>query len=184
MNSSILKRKHFNRSLTISLMSIFIMLSLVFNVFAEPDSSFYESLEYFHGHTCAGSIFGARLGYAAKTAMRDHGKLKAQYFDLSCPIDGIQYAAGTTYGNRALDVIDQNDHHLILIDKESGKKVDARITEQAIEKGKRFRELSNGLRSLDPESDEALILKKEKNSVLDWLKTAPDSQVVIIQITK
>jgi len=30
----------------------------------------YSQLEKFHGHVCAGSIFGARLGLAAKDALK------------------------------------------------------------------------------------------------------------------
>lgn len=182
MNDLRIKRQLGNRYLTILLFGIFISSALVSGVLAGPDAELYDLLERFHGHTCAGSIFGARLGYAAKAAMGDHGKLKAQYFNLSCPVDGIQFAAGTTYGNRALEIIEQDDHRLILIDTKSGKKVEARLTEQALEKGKAFREISSKLRSLDSESDESIMLKKEKESVLDWLKTAPDSQVVNVQI--
>lgn len=45
-----------------------------------------------HGHVCAGSIFGARLGLAAKeslSAAGGEGKLTAAYFSHSCPVDGI-----------------------------------------------------------------------------------------------
>src|SRR5512136_1545214 len=54
-------------------------------------------LERFHGHTCPGSLMGLRLGMAAKEALKGSGKLRAKCFALSCPVDGIQVGAGTTY---------------------------------------------------------------------------------------
>ena len=176
------KKKFGNRYLVVLLSAAILSTTFFSGVLAGPGAEFYDSLERFHGHTCAGSIFGARLGYAAKAAMGDHGRLKAQYFDLSCPVDGIQFAAGTTYGNRVLEIDDQDEHRLILIDTESGKKVEARLTKQAMEKGQMFREISSRLRSLDPDAKDAIELKKEKESVLDWLKTAPDSNVVDVRI--
>lgn len=73
------------------------------------DAGFYEFLHRFHGHTCAGSLMGARLGFAAKAALAaagGEGKFKAKVYLLACPVDGVQAAAGTTYGNRALEVED------------------------------------------------------------------------------
>ena len=53
------------------------------------DPALYELLQKFHGHTCAGSLFGARLGLAAKQALKDAGgtgNFTARYYDLSCPV--------------------------------------------------------------------------------------------------
>jgi formylmethanofuran dehydrogenase subunit E len=70
---------------------------------APPDAEVYTFLERFHGHTCAGSLMGLRLGVAAKEALKENGKLKAKCFVLARPVDGIQVGAGTTYGNKALE---------------------------------------------------------------------------------
>ncbi|HZV80701.1 MAG TPA: formylmethanofuran dehydrogenase subunit E family protein, partial [Geobacteraceae bacterium] len=73
----------------------------------------FTQLGQFHGHVCAGSLFGARMGLAAKEALRKaggEGRLKARYYDLSCPLDGIQVGAGTTYGNASLVVEDRDEH--------------------------------------------------------------------------
>ena len=172
------------RYVAVLLLSVSILISLFSAVLAGPGPALYDSLEKFHGDACAGSVFGARLGFAAAEAMGKHGKLKAQYFDLSCPVDGIQLSTGATYGNRGLEVLDQDDHRLVLTDTDSGKKVEARLTEQALEQGRRIREISAKLRSIDVESDEAVALKNDKESALDWLKTAPDSLVVTIEITE
>lgn len=172
------------RYMAVLLLCVSISIFTFSAVLAGPDSDFYDSLEKFHGDACAGSIFGARLGFAAVDALGDHGKLKAQYFDLSCPVDGIQLSTGATYGNRKLEVLDQDDHRLVLTDTDSGKKIEARLTEQALEQGKKIREISAKLRSIDAESDEAAALKKNKESALDWLKTAPDSLVVTVEVTE
>jgi formylmethanofuran dehydrogenase subunit E len=184
LDKLIQERKLLTRYLTILLLIFLQFATLSPVVLAEPDAAFYDLLQQFHGDNCAGSIFGARLGYAAKHEMGDCGKLTAQYFDLSCPVDGIQLATGATYGNRGLEVLDQDDHRLILTDAESGKKVEARLTEQALEQGRKLREVSNKPRSSDPNSDEAMALQRDKESLLNWLRTAPDSLVVNVQVVK
>ncbi len=84
---------------------------------ASETTDLYEVLERFHGHVCGGSLMGARLGLAARAALElsmSKGKFKARYFSLACPVDGIQVAAGTTYGNRAIEVEDRDEQRLLL----------------------------------------------------------------------
>lgn len=149
-----------------------------------PDPEIYAFLERFHGHTCAGSLMGLRLGLAAKTALKASGKLKAKCFVLACPVDGIQVGAGTTYGNKALEVEDVKENYLILTDVENGRQVEARLTQAAMEKGKSFRSLSSKGRSHPPGSQERLRFEKEIKEVLDWFRTAPDPEVVTIRTLK
>ena len=99
-----------------------------------PTAVQYSQLETFHGHVCAGSIFGARLGLAAREALKEAGgtgKFTARYYDLSCPVDGIQVAAGTTYGNKALTVQDRDEHRLLLTAAGNKRVVEARLTKNA-----------------------------------------------------
>jgi formylmethanofuran dehydrogenase subunit E len=138
-------------------------------------------LERFHGHTCPGSLMGLRLGMAAKEALKGSGKLKAKCFMLSCPVDGIQVGAGTTYGNKALEVEDRNELRLILTDVTSGRQVEARLTQRAEEMGKTYRDLSNQGRSCPPGSPDRLRIEKEMGAVLEWFRTAPDAEVVTIR---
>lgn len=151
---------------------------------APPDAETYALLERFHGHTCAGSLMGLRLGLAAKEALKGEGKLKAKCFVLSCPVDGIQVGAGTTYGNKALEVEDRNELYLVLTDVKSGRQVEARLTKEAMEMGKNFRDLSNKSRSQTSGSPEQLRFDKEAKAVLDWFRTAPDSEVVAVRTLK
>lgn len=147
----------------------------------------YVSLERFHGHVCAGSLMGARLGLAAKSALERagiQGKLKAQYFSLSCPVDGIQMTAGTTYGNRALEVQDRNDQQLLLSDEKSGHQVEARLTATANEKALSTREINKKARSLPAGSPERKKLEQSLEAVYTWLKTAPDAEVVAIRLLR
>jgi formylmethanofuran dehydrogenase subunit E len=146
-----------------------------------PDTEIYTFLERFHGHTCAGSLMGLRLGLAAKEALKGNGKLRAKCFLLSCPVDGIQVGAGTTYGNKALEVEDRNELHLILTEVQSGRQVEARLTQKAVDMGKSFRNLSGKARSHTSGSPEQLRLENEIKAVLDWFRTAPDAEVVIVR---
>ncbi len=149
-----------------------------------PDPAIYSLLETFHGHVCAGSLFGARLGHAAKEALAaagGEGKLKATYYDLSCPVDGIQVAAGTTYGNGALVVKDQNRHRLILSAEKNKRQVEARLTRKAEGLGNSTRELRKKAGSLPKDSPDRKRLEQEVNEILEWLRTAPTAEVVTIK---
>ena len=161
-----------------------IMVNTTTAISAPRDAEVYIFLERFHGHTCAGSLMGLRLGVAAKEALKGNGKLKAKCFVLACPVDGIQVGAGTTYGNKALDVEDRNEVCLILTDVKSGRQVEARLTKEAMEMGKSYRDFSSKSRSHTPGSPERLRFEKEANAVLDWFRTAPDSEVVTIRSPK
>ena len=148
---------------------------------APPDAETCERLERFHGHTCPGSLMGLRLGLTAKEALKGHGKLKAKCFILACPVDGIQVGVGTTWGNRGLEVENRGEMSLVLTDVESGRQVEARLTEKAMDKGKSYRELSGKARSQPAGSFARKGFEKEAEAVLDWFRTAPDSEVVTIK---
>lgn len=150
---------------------------------AIPTPALYRQLEEFHGHICAGSIFGARLGTAAKEALREAGgtgRFTANYYDLSCPVDGIQMAAGTTYGNKALSVLDRDEHRLLLTATGNKRAVEARLTRKAEELGLKSRELGNKAAALSIDSPERMKLEQEIETIYTWLKTAPAGEVVSI----
>lgn len=148
-----------------------------------PSPEAFELLENFHGHVCGGSLFGARLGAAAKAALLEaggEGKLKAHYFDLSCPVDGIQVSAATTYGNAALAVTDRNEHRLILTAEGNQKKVEATLTAKASALALKSKELRKTARALAENSQERLVLEREIEEIFQWLRTAPSSEVVTV----
>ncbi len=151
---------------------------------APPHPEMCAFLERFHGHICPGSLMGLRLGLGAKEVLRMQGKIKAKTFALACSVDGIQVATGATYGNKAFILEDRNELYLILSDVKSGKQVEARLTHKAIDYGKRFRELSGKARTLAAGSPEQSALKKEIDDILDWLRTAPDADVVTVRVLK
>jgi formylmethanofuran dehydrogenase subunit E len=99
-------------------------------------------LEDFHGHTCAGSLMGLRLGLAARDALREQGKVEAKIFLQACPVDGAQVATGATCGNKTFTIEDRNDCRLILTHVKTGKQVEALLTPKAADNGQRFRALS------------------------------------------
>jgi len=149
---------------------------------AEAIDERYGLLEQLHGHTCAGSLMGARLALAAREAMGADSKFTATYFDLSCPVDGIQGFAGATLGNKALTVEDRDEHRLILIDKNSGRKVETKLTPKAQEMGKSYRALSKKLRSLPGDSAQRNEVEGEIEAVFEWFKTAPEKEVVNVTV--
>ena len=151
----------------------------------QPDTVVYDSLEKFHGHVCAGSIFGARLGLAARQTLREAGgtgKFTARYYDLSCPVDGIQVAAGTTYGNGALAVDDRDEHRLILTADGNKRQVEARLTKKAEEAGLRSRDLGKKVRSFPEGNLERQRLEREIEDIFTWLRTAPTAEVVTVTV--
>lgn len=164
--------------------SIMFLINIPIANSSPPNAEMCAFLEKFHGHICPGSLMGLRLGLAAKEALNAQGRIEAKTFLLACHVDGIQVGAGTTYGNRALTVEDRNELYLILTDVKSGKKVEARLTEEAMEEGKGFRELSAKYRSLEAGSPEQLAVKKEIDDILNWYRTAPDSEVVTVKVIK
>lgn len=148
-----------------------------------PVAALYSQLEVFHGHVCAGSIFGARLGTAAREALKaagGTGKFTARYYDLSCPVDGIQVAAGTTYGNAALAVDDRDEHRLVLTAYGNKMQVEARLTAKAEQIGLKSRDLGNQAKELPAGSPKRQQLEREIEEIHEWLRTAPTEDVVFV----
>lgn len=151
---------------------------------SEDVSDRFDFLHEFHGHTCAGSLMGARLGLAAKEAIKElgsTGRLKAEYYNHSCPVDGVQVMAGTTYGNGAITVHDNGDHRLVLMDEQGGYTVEARLTELAMEKAKPTRQLSREARALPEGDSQRQKLEQEVAAVYEWFRTAPTDEVVTVK---
>lgn len=154
---------------------------------AMPTPALYNQLETFHGHVCAGSIFGARLGLTAKEALKEAGgtgKFTAKYYDLSCPVDGIQVAAGTTYGNKALTVQQRDEHRLVLTATGNKRAVEARLTKKAEELGLKSRDLGKKAKALPTASPERVQIEQEIEEIYSWLKTAPVAEVVTVTTLK
>ena len=151
------------------------------------EPGFFLFLEKFHGHTCAGSLMGARMGLAAKSSLKaagGAGKLKARYFDQTCLVDGIQVAAGTTFGNHAIEILDRNECRLLLSAETNARQVEARLTRNAEEKGKMFRDLRSKARELPAGSPMRQRLERSAEDVLYWFRTAPDADVVQVRVVK
>jgi len=154
---------------------------------AIPTPALYSQLETFHGHVCAGSIFGARIGLAAKEALKEAGgtgKFTARYYDFSCPVDGVQVAAGTTYGNKALTVQERDEHRLVLTATGNKRAVEARLTKKAEELGLKSRDLGKKAKVLPTASPERVQIEQEIEEIYSWLKTAPVAEVVTVKTLK
>ncbi|TLM65873.1 MAG: formylmethanofuran dehydrogenase [Deltaproteobacteria bacterium] len=137
----------------------------------------------FHGHICGGSLFGARMGHAAKEALRaagGEGKLHATVFDLSCQVDGVQVSAATTCGNKALIVRDRDERRLVLEAEGNNQRVKATLTPKAKKLALRSKELARKTRKLSETSPERPALELEIQKIFAWLRTAPTVEVVKI----
>jgi len=166
-----------------SVMSIAVMNSSSASDGTVPSQSLYSQLVSFHGHICAGSIFGARLGLAAKEALKaagGTGKFTARYYDLSCPVDGIQMAAGAAYSNKALKVQDREEHRLMLTAGGNKRAVEAHLTKKAEELGLKSRYLWEKANTLPTGSPERVQIEQEIEEIFSWLKSAPAADVVTI----
>lgn len=151
----------------------------------KPSPALFSQLEAFHGHVCAGSIFGARIGLVAKEALKQAGgtgKFTARYYDLSCPVDGVQVAAGTTYGNSALSVDDRDEQRLVLTAEGNKRQVEAKLTQKAEELGLKSRDLGKKAKGLPAGSPERIRIEQEIDGIYSWLKTAPDEEVVFVKV--
>ena len=112
------------------------------------------------------------------------GKFTAKYYDLSCPVDGIQLTTGSTYGNKKLTVQDQDEHRLELTASGNKRQVEARLTKKAEEMGKKSLELNKKAAALLFSSPERLQLEKEVEDIYAWFKTSPDEEVVVVTVLK
>lgn len=180
-NRNVLKLIKLNLVIVLILSAV-LLINMPMAYSAPPDAEICAFLERFHGHTCPGSLMGLRLALAAKEALKAEGRMTAKTFPHACPVDGIQVGAGTTYGNKAITIEDGTGMYLVLTDTKTGRQVEARLTEEAMGKGKGFRELSSKSRTMKAGSSEQLEIKKEVDDILDWYRTAPDEKVVTIRI--
>lgn len=144
------------------------------------DTELYAFVKKFHGNECTGAVIGVRLGLAAKAALKLQAgeKAKARFFKHSCAVDGIQVAAGTTYGNRDLAVEDRHENRLVLTAAKSGRKVEASLTKAAEGKAGQSLAMKKKLQSLPKDSPERHRLETELAAITAWFRTAPDDAVV------
>jgi formylmethanofuran dehydrogenase subunit E len=171
-----------------SLLAVLVAATIAFPARGDdPAPDLWERIAAFHGDLCLGSVMGARIGLAAKSALKEaggEGRLKSTYYDLSCPVDGIQVAVGTTYGGGNLTVIDRDEHRLALTADGNGREVEAQLTGLANDKGATYRVLKGKARALSEGSEERRAVDKEMATILEWFKTAPDADVVSIRIVR
>jgi formylmethanofuran dehydrogenase subunit E len=153
---------------------------------SETENGLYEFVRKFHGNNCTGAIIGVRLGLAARTSLKLKvgEKARAKFFNHSCAVDGIQIAAGTTYGNRDLEVEDHHENRLLLTSAKDGRQVEARLTRVAEEKAKHSLKTKEQIQALPKYSPERQRLEKEITSIMDWFRTSPENAVVEIKVIR
>lgn len=98
-----------------------------------PDNLFL-GIRARHGHYCAMSTLGGRLGVAALAVLGDNpGALTAIYFIDTCAADGIAVATGCLREEGRLTVANEGRHRLELRN-EGGRGVAAELTAAALER--------------------------------------------------
>jgi formylmethanofuran dehydrogenase subunit E len=150
---------------------------------AMPAKALLNQLATFYGQACAGSIFGARLGFAASEALKKkggRGGFRARYYELSCPAEGTQPSCGHGYGNEALTAQNWGKHRLVLTSEANKCAVEARLTRKAEEMGLASRDLLGKINTLPVNSPERLLLEREVEGIYFWLGTAPADEVVLV----
>ncbi|MBI5017831.1 MAG: formylmethanofuran dehydrogenase subunit E family protein [Deltaproteobacteria bacterium] len=152
-----------------------------------PDASLYDALARFHGHRCAGSLLGARMGFAAKAALGDKvgkGKLRAVYYAAACPLDGIQMTTGCTLGNGTIEAKGKEERRLVLsVDGVPGS-VEATLTPEAAEQARVFKDLSKTAKGLPQRSPERQRAGERMEEILKALASAPEATLVIVSASQ
>jgi len=150
---------------------------------ATPVGALVNQLATFYGQACAGSIFGARLGFAASEALKKkggRGGFRARYYDLACPAEATQPSCGHGYGNNALTEQNWGKHRLVLTSEANKCAVEARLTRKAEEMGLVSHDLLGKINALPASSPERLLLEREVEEIYVWLGTAPADEVVLV----
>ncbi|MBI5017842.1 MAG: formylmethanofuran dehydrogenase subunit E family protein [Deltaproteobacteria bacterium] len=154
---------------------------------AAPDAGVFDALHRFHGHRCGGSILGARLGAAARSALGDEvskGKVRAVYYATGCPLDGIQVTTGSTLGNGTIEVKDRKEMRLRLSVEGVRGAVEARPTELALALGSESKVLTKKAKGLPQGSPERAELEARVAEIFARLETAPDGEVVLTTLVR
>jgi formylmethanofuran dehydrogenase subunit E len=150
---------------------------------AGPASALLQQLAAFYGQACAGSIFGARLGFAASEALKKmggRGRFRARYYDLSCPVEGTRPPCGYSRANEAPIAQDWGTHRLLLTSEANKCAVEARLTSKAEALGRVSRDLLGRIQDLPAGSPERPRLEREVEDIYVWLGTAPADEVVLV----
>jgi len=150
---------------------------------ATPAAALLHQLAAFYGQACAGSIFGARLGFAASEVLKKKGGkggFRARYYELSCPVEGTRPGCCHSDGNDALAAQNWGKHRLVLTSGANRCAVEARLTQKAEAMGRVSRDLLGKINALPARSPERLLLEREVEEIYLWLGTAPAEEVVLV----
>jgi len=147
---------------------------------SEPD--FFEALALLHGHRCPMSIFGARLGLAARAALSaaPGQRLAARYLHQTCALDGIQLATRCTLGNGNLRVDPRGEHRLLLWVEGGAVGVEARLTAAALEQGRSYGSLRDRAAALPDGAPARRELEETMAQLLRSLEAAPEAELVAV----
>jgi len=128
-------------------------------------SASLDDVGQFHGHVCPGLVLGYRMACAAMEALgcnrADDEELIAVVENDACGVDALQVVTGCTMGKGNLFFRDYGKMAFTILKRNTGEAV--RVVPSQEQNRRR------SLSSMSPE---------DRQTMIDWITTAPDSDVV------
>jgi len=123
----------------------------------------YEDIVAFHGHSCPGLAMGYRMSRAALDFLSDARSADEEVVAIvendACGVDALQWLSGCTFGKGNLVFKDYGKQAYTLYSRQSKK----------------------GVRVLLNISNVPETARKDRDSFIDWLLSAPDEDIVSMQ---
>ena len=123
----------------------------------------YKDIVTFHGHSCPGLAMGYRMSKAALDFLSDARSADEEVVAIvendACGVDALQWLSGCTFGKGNLKFKDYGKQAYTLYSRKSKK----------------------GVRVLLNIRDVPEDARKDRDSFIDWLLSAPDEDIVSLQ---
>jgi len=128
------------------------------------------------------SVLGARLGLAAQAALAAPGRrLVARYGHQTCALDGIQLTTRCTLGNGNLRVEPRGEHRLLLWAEGGDSGVEAILTGEALDLGRRYGALRQRAEELVADREARRDVRRQMEALLQALEEMPTEHLVAVQ---
>jgi formylmethanofuran dehydrogenase subunit E len=156
-----------------------------------PPAELFAEIWRRHGHRCPMSTLGGRLGWAARRqfpAATPAGALHAVYRIDTCAVEGIRCATGCGEVAGTLELRPEGSHRLTLVERGSGRGVDAAIRPATLLLAGEYRQLDDALErergSLEPAELARRLRAKEAflDALLERFCTLPEEELLELRI--
>lgn len=151
-----------------------------------PPFEIFAEIYRRHGHRCPMSTLGGRLGWAARRRLPEvpEAELHAVYRIDTCAVEGIRCTTGCEEASGTLEVRSKGEHRLTLVERRSGRGVEAVLRPEALSRAGEYRRLDEALErerpGLDPAGLDRRLREKEVflDALLEDLRTLPDEELL------